>query len=166
MLGNTYFRLMVAGVALCVLLGTPSLAPAKAEGQSNLPTLGVYLVKTLKLRPDKARIFLQAEEKYDRVRQEALERIDNAEEKLEKLLSSQKPDAEKLKGLISAIASDQDILVKAFKDRRDVAMAMLTPVQQGQYLLATWKWQKKLLNKYSKHEAKQQQDEKAKKKAP
>jgi hypothetical protein len=152
LLSNTNLRLVVAGVVLCVLLGTPSLAPAKEEGQSDNPTLGAYLVRALNLRPDKARILLQTEEKYDRIRQEALERIAKSEEKLEKLLSGEKPDQGKLKGLISAIVSDQDILVKAYKDRRDVVMATLTPVQQGKYLSATWKWQQNLLKKYGKHE--------------
>jgi hypothetical protein len=94
-----------------------------------------------------------------------LERIHKSEEQLEKLLSDQKPDEGKLKELITAITSDQDILVNTYKGRRDEILVLLTPVQQGQYLLATWKWQQKFLEKYGKQKIKPQ-DEKKKEKTP
>jgi hypothetical protein len=84
---------------------------------------------------------------------------------MDKLLSGEKPDEGKLKALTTAIASDQDILVNTYKGRRDETMAMLTPVQQGAYLLAAWKWQQKLLEKYEKQKT-GQQDKKEKEKAP
>src|SRR5665648_15969 len=99
---------------------------------------------------------MQVDEKYDRVRQEAVERINKSMEQLEKLLSGKKPDVGKLQELTTAIAGDQDILVNTYKARRDEAMAMLTPVQQGEYQLVTWKWQQKLLAKYGKHKTGQQ----------
>lgn len=165
MAGNTNLKLLVVGVVLSVLLGSPSLAPAKEEGQSDSKTFRAHLLKTLNLRPDKARIFMQVDEKYDRIRQEAVERINKSMEQLEKLLSGKKPEVEKLQELTTAIAGDQDILVNTYKARRDEAMAMLTPVQQGEYQLVTWKWQQKLLAKYGKHKT-GQQDEGAKAKAP
>lgn len=165
MAGNTNLKLLVVGVVLSVLVGTPSLAPAKEEGQSDSQAFRVHLVKTLDLRPDKARIFMQVEEKYDRIRQEAVERINKSAEQLEKLLSGEKPDEGKLKELTTAMAGDQDIMVNTYKARRDETMAMLTPVQQGAYLLVAWKWQQKLLEKYGKHQT-GQQDEGNKAKAP
>ena len=165
MAGNTNLKLLVVGVVLSVLLGSPSLAPAKEEGQSDSKTFRAHLLKTLNLRPDKARIFMQIDEKYDRIRQEAVERINKSMEQLEKLLSGKKPDVGKLQELTTAIAGDQDILVNTYKARRDEAMAMLTPVQQGEYQLVTWKWQQKLLAKYGKHKT-GQQDEGKKAKAP
>jgi hypothetical protein len=84
---------------------------------------------------------------------------------LEKLLSGKKPDEGKLKALTAAMAADQDILVNTYKARRDETMAMLTPGQQGEYLLFTWKWQQQLLVKYGKHKA-GQQDKGKKAKAP
>jgi len=162
---NTKLKLLVAGVLLSILVGTPSIAPAKNEGQSNNETLLVHLVKILDLRPDKAKKFMLLEEKYDRVRQEALERIQKSEEQLEKLLSGEKPDEGKLKELITAIASDQDVLAQGYKARKDETLAMLTPLQQGKYLLATWKWQQNLLKKYEKPKPRQA-DEKKEGKAP
>ena len=105
------------------------------------------------------------EEKFDLIRREALERINKSAEQMDKLLSSEKPDEGKLKELTTAIASDQDILVNTYKGRRDETMAMLTPVQRGTYLLAAWKWQQKLLEKYEKPKT-GQQDEGKKAKAP
>jgi len=148
---NTNLKLLAVGVVLGILVGTPSLAPAKEESLTNSKAVRGQLVKTLNLRPDKARIFLQLEEKYDRIRQEAVERIDRSAEQLDKLMAGGKPDAEKLKALTAAITADQDVLVTTYKGRRDEIMAMLTPVQQGEYLLATWKWQQKLLAKYGRH---------------
>jgi Spy/CpxP family protein refolding chaperone len=163
--GHTNLKLLVAGIVLSLLVGTPSLAPAKEEGQIDSKAFRSQLLKTLKLRPDKARIFMHVEEKYDRIRQEALERITKSAEQLEKLLSGEKPDEGKLKELTTAMAGDQDILVNTYKSRRDETMALLTPVQQGEYLLFTWKWQQKLLAKYGKHTT-GQQDKGKKAKAP
>lgn len=165
MAGKTNLKLLVAGVVLSVLLGNPALAPAKEEGQSASKTFRAHVLKTLNLRPDKARIYLQIEEKYDRVRQEAVERINKSMQQLEKLLAGKNPDAAKVKELTSTIESDQDILVNTYKARRDEAMALLTPVQQGEYQLVTWKWQQKLLSKYGKHKT-GQQDQGKKVKAP
>jgi Spy/CpxP family protein refolding chaperone len=162
---NTNLKLLVAGVVLSILAGTPSLAPAKEEGQRDSKAFRVHLVKTLNLHPEKARIFIQVEEKYDRIRQEAIERIQKSEEQLDKLLSGEKPDEGKLKELTTAIASDQDILVNTYKGRRDETLAILTPFQQGKYLSATWKWQQKLLGQYGKPKT-GQQDGKKKAKAP
>jgi hypothetical protein len=165
MAGNTNLKLLVAGVVLSILVGAPSLAPAKEEGQSESQALRSHLANTLNLRPDKAKTFIKVEEKYDRIRREAIERIKKSEEELEKLLSGKKPDEGKLKELTTTIVSDQDILVNTYKGRRDETLALLTPFQQGEYLVATWKWQQKILEKYGKQKT-GQQDEKKKEKAP
>jgi hypothetical protein len=163
--GNTNLKLLVVGVVLSVLAGTPFLTSAKEEGQSDIQAFRVHIINTLNLRPDKVKIFIQVEEKYDRIRQEALERINKSAQQLDKLQSAEKSDEGKLKEVTTAIASDQDILVNTYKSRRDETMAILTPVQQGQYLLVTWQWQQKLLEKYGKVNT-GQQDEGKKAKAP
>ena len=165
MAGKIKLKLLVVGVALSFLMGIPSLAPAKEEGQTETQAFRAHLLKTLNFRPDKARKFIQLEEKYDRIRQEAIERINKSAVQLEKLLSDKKPDEGKLKELTTAIASDQDILVNTYKGRRDETMAILTPVDQGKFLLASWKWQQKLLAKYGKPKT-GPQDEGKKEKAP
>jgi Spy/CpxP family protein refolding chaperone len=149
-MGNTNLKLLVVGVVLGVLVGIPSVAPAQEEGQSDNKAFREHLIKTLNLRPDKARIFINVEEKFDRIRHEALERINKSAAQLEKLLTGEKANEGKVKELTTAMAADQDILVNTYKGRRDETMAILTPVQQGEYLLATWKWQQKLLDKYGR----------------
>lgn len=165
MAGKTNLKLLVAGIVLSFLVGTPFLASAKEEGQSDSQAFRVYLINTLNLNAYKEKMFIAVEEKFDRIRQEAIERINKSAEQLEKLLSGEKSDAGKLKELTTAMAADQDILVNTYKGRRDETMAMLTPVQRGAYLLATWKWQQKLLAKYGKVNA-GQQDQGKEKKAP
>ena len=162
-MGNTNLKLLVVGVVLGVLVGIPSVAPAKEEGQSDNKAFREHLIKTLNLRPDKARIFIAVEEKFDRIRHEALERINKSAAQLEKLLSGEKPNEGKVKELTTAMAADQDILVNTYKGRRDETMAILTPVQQGEYLLATWKWQQKLLDKYGRQKTGQQDEVKKEK---
>jgi hypothetical protein len=156
---KTNLKFLVVGVVLSFLVATPSLASAKEQVQSNSQALRVHLVEALNLRGYKASKFIEVDEKYDRIRQEALERINKSQGELEKLLSGKKPDGGKLKELIAVIASDQDILVNTYKLRRDETMSMLTPVQQGTYLLATWRWQQKLLEKFGKHKTGQKQGE-------
>jgi hypothetical protein len=163
--GYTNFKLLAAGIVLSLLVATPSLAPAKEEGQSDIQALRVHLLNSLKLNAYTEKKFITVEEKYDRIRYEAVERINKSAEQMEKLLSGGKPDEGKLQALIAAIASDQDILVNTYKGRRDEIMAMLTPVQKAEYLLAAWKWQQKLLQKYEKPKT-GQQDEGKKAKAP
>jgi hypothetical protein len=162
-MGNTNLKLLVAVVVLGVLVGIPSVAPAKEEGQSDSKAFREHLIKTLNLRPDKARIFINVEEKFDRIRQEALERINKSAAQLEKLLAGDKPNEGKVKELTTAMAADQDILVNTYKGRRDETMAILTPVQQGEFLLATWKWQQKLLVKYGRQKTGPQDEPKKEK---
>lgn len=163
MADKTNLKLLTAALVFSVLVGTQSLAPAKEKDQSSSQALRVHLVDIMNIRGDKAKTFIETEEKYDRVRQEALERINKSQQQLEKLLSSKKPDEKKLKELIKVIASDQDILVNTYKLRRDEILSMLTPLQQGQYLLATWKWQQKILEKYKKPKTGQKSEETKKK---
>jgi hypothetical protein len=165
MADSTNLKLLVAGVMLSLLVGTPSLALAKEEGKSDSHALRIHLTNTLKLGNYKEKMFITVEEKYDRIRQEALERINKSAEQMDKLLSGEKPDTGKLKALTTAIASDQDILVNTYKGRRDEILAMLTPVQQGVYLSITWRWQQKLLGQYGKQNA-GQQDKGKEEKAP
>ena len=162
-MGNTNLKLLVVGVVLGVLVGIPSVAPAKEEGQIDNKAFREHLIKTLNLRPDKARIFIKVEEKFDRIRHEALERINKSAAQLEKLLSGEKGNEGKVKELTTAMAADQDILVNTYKGRRDETMAILTPVQQGEYLLATWKWQQKLLEKYGRQKTVKQDEPKKEK---
>jgi hypothetical protein len=160
---KTNLKFLVLGIVFGILVGTPSLASANEGLQNENQALRGHLVETLKLSGYKAKTFMETDEKYDRIRQEAIERINKSEDALEKLLSGEKPDEGKLKELIAVIASDQDILVNTYKLRRDETMRMLTPVQQGKYLLATWRWQQKLLQKYGKQKTGPKQGQEKKK---
>jgi hypothetical protein len=157
---NGKLKLVIVGLAISVVLGAPAFLQAKEEGQIQAKEFRTHLIKMLNLQPEKVREFLKVEEKYDRVRQEALERINKSEEQLEQLLSNPKPDMGKLKELIAAITSDQDIFVNTYKLRRDEELAMFTPLQQGQYMLTTWKWQQQLIEKYGKKKSEQPQEKK------
>lgn len=165
MVGNINLKLWVAGVVLGILVGAPSLAPAQEEAPSDNKAFRMYLVKSLNLQFNKAGTFIKIEEKYDRIRQEALERINKSVMELAKLMTGKQPDEKKMKELTTAVASDQDILVNTYKGRRNEIMAILTPNQKSEYILLTWRWQQKLLEQYGKQKTGQQSEEK-KEKAP
>ena len=160
MANNTSLKLLTAALVCSVWLGTQSLAAAKEKSPNISEALRIHLVEIMHLRGDKAKTFIETEERYDRVRQEAMERINKSQDELGKLLAEKKPDEAKLAKLISAIAADQDIFVNTYKLRRDETLSMLTPLQQAQYLYTTWKWQQKILEKYKKPKPGQQGKEK------
>ena len=164
-MGNARLKLLVAGVVLSIIAGTPSVAPAQEQAPHDSKAFRNHLAKTLNLRQDKVGMFIKIEEKYDRVRQEALERINKSVGQLEKLLAVAQPDEGKMKELTAAIAADQDILVNTYKNRRDEILGILTPHQQTEYILLSWKWQKQLMEQYGKDKSGQQSEGK-KGKAP
>ena len=71
-----------------------------------------------------------------------------------------------MKELTTAIAADQDILVNTYKGRRDETMAMLTPVQQGEYLLGHLEVATKIIGKIRANKKPGSRTKEKKEKAP
>jgi Spy/CpxP family protein refolding chaperone len=108
------------------------------------------IVKELDLSPAKAKEFLAVGDKYEETRKGIIEGIKNSEGELEKALSAPKSDEEKIKGLVAAITAGHDQLFQSFKAQRNEEMALLTPVQQGKFLIALKKWHQEIREKYEK----------------
>jgi Spy/CpxP family protein refolding chaperone len=148
MTGKTMARLTVVGLALSILLWTP--APGQAQGKwfKQVREMRQKQAKEMNLSPEKTKGFLAVEAKYDKIRRGSLEKVQNFLKELQTVLTAKSPDEAKVKGLVSAITTAQAEFINTYKARQDEVMALLTPVQQGKYLVTTWTWFEHLKGKY------------------
>jgi Spy/CpxP family protein refolding chaperone len=133
------------------LLLVPALGQAKEDSWSEMHKQHrATLVKELKLSPDKAKDFNALEDKYAKDRQELVERLKKSHTELINALSPATPDEAKVKGLVAAIRADHDKMANSFKSQQDEELALMTPVQQGQYLMLLHKWREEMMQEHLK----------------
>ncbi len=94
----------------------------------------------LKLTPDKEAAVLALGQKYAKERQDLMAALKKNREDLKAALSAAKPDEAKIRDLVRAASAAQDKLLTSFKMERDEAMTLMTPVQQGQFILVLGNW--------------------------
>ena len=142
------FRLTwVVGFLMMALLA-PNLGQAKEEPEGGHPGIQrEKLVQDLNLAPDKAQAFLAVGKKYEHMRGEVIERIKQNDLELEKALAAPQPDEAKIKEMVATITMDHEKLFDTFKAQRREEMELLTPVQQGKFLLVLKKWHDELRKK-------------------
>lgn len=127
----------LVGLIVAAMLMAPSLVQAKGEYFKEIKE---KIRKELKLSPDKNKDMQQVEEKYAKDRKEILDDLKKNQEELKRAMAASKPDEGKIKDLVSTITSLQNKLMDSFKSQRDDELALLTPVQQGKYVLALGEW--------------------------
>ena len=142
------------GLLLAVALLTPGLGQAIGEPGSQPGLEKERIAKDLGLTPDKAQAFLAVDEKYDRSRQVIIEEITKDEGELEKSIAAPQPDGAKITGLVTAITNAHSKLWETFKVQRQEEMALLTPVQQGKFLMALKKWHQEMCVRFDQQEKK------------
>jgi Spy/CpxP family protein refolding chaperone len=145
---RTDFWQVCLGLLLVVALLTPGIGQAREEPGSSPAMQREELAKDLNLTPEKAKEFQMVDEKYDQSREEIIGQMRNNENELEKALAITQPDEAKIKELVAAIAAGHDKLVDTFKAQRREEMLLLTPVQQGKFLMALKKWHEEMCMKY------------------
>ena len=145
---RTDFWLVCLGLLLAVALLTPGLGQAREERGGGPGMHKEKLAKDLNLTSEKAKEFQAVDEKYDQSRKEIIDRIRNNESELEKVLAGTQPDEGKIKELVAALGAGHDKLVETLKAQRREEMALLTPVQQGKFLMALKKWHEEMCIKY------------------
>ncbi len=145
--------------ALCAILSAMLLIPA--PGQAKEEPWGEWqkmrratAVKKLNLSPEKAKDFNAVAEKYAKDRQELFERLKKSQAELQNAVATVTPDEAKIKGLVTEIRADQDKMAQSFKSQLDEELALMTPMQQGQYLLSLHKWREGRTNKGRKYKNK------------
>jgi Spy/CpxP family protein refolding chaperone len=138
-----FVALSIIGGALFLFLLT-SLNPSQAKegGWEGLKTK-IKITKELhdlKLAPAKEAAVLALEQKYANERQDLMSAFRKYREELKAALAAAPPDEAKIQDLVQAANAAQDKLLTSFKMERDEAMALMTPFQQGQFLLILGNW--------------------------
>ena len=136
--GRWHGQVAVLLVAVLLALGA---APARGESQASYSAAErETLVKELGLTPEQARDFQAIGDKYDKSREAMAGSVAAKESDLEKALAAPKPDEARIKELVAAVIKGHDQLFQSLKDQRQAEMALLTPVQQGKFIVALKKW--------------------------
>ena len=141
-------------VALCTILGAmlvmPALGQVKEEEGARYKEQKDQLIKELKLAPEKEKAILAVKDKYAKERTELIANMKKSNDDLKASLAAANPDEAKVKELVSAITTGQDNLFASFRKQRDEEMGLMTPVEQGKYLMAMSQWRQKMMEKRKK----------------
>jgi len=149
--GKAHFFSVVFSLILAALFLVPALGQAKEDSWGEMHKMRrATAVKELKLSPEKAKDFNAVEDKYAKERQELIERLKKSQAELQTVMAAGTPDEAKIKGLVTAIRADQDKMAQSFKSQLDEELALMTPVQQGQYLLTLHKWREEMMEEQMK----------------
>jgi Spy/CpxP family protein refolding chaperone len=150
MQGKFNFKVAALAAVLIGLLAVPALGQTKAEHEAYYKECKAKMIKDLQLAPDKEKAMQAVGEKYAAERQGIITGLRKADADLEAALKAPNPDEAKVKGLVSAVAASQDKLFGSFKNQRDEELALMTPVQQGKYLIAVKQWRHDMMGKQEK----------------
>jgi Spy/CpxP family protein refolding chaperone len=140
------FKWVMLGAALMALLVAPAWGQTK-EQMAKFKEHRAAMIKQMKLAPDKEKALLAVEDKYAAARQETIATLKKNREALQAAVQAPNPDEAKVKELVSAANSGQDSLFTSFKNQRDEELALLSPVEQGKYLVAMSKWREEMSTK-------------------
>ena len=135
-----FWHMRVGSLLLMALL---VLGSGQARGEGRGSYAGPEretLMKELGLTAEQVKAFQAVGDKCDLNRDKIIAEIRSKENDLEKALSAATPDEGKVKGLVAAITSAHDQLFQTVKTQRQEEMALLTPIQQGKFILALKKW--------------------------
>ena len=138
-------------VALCAILSAmllmPALGQAKGEEAAVQKEKTDQIIKELKLAPEKEKAVLAVAAKYASQRKDIVAGVKKANDDLQAALGAANPDEAKLKELVSALNADQDKMFASFKNQRDEELALMTPVEQANYLIVLGQWRQKMMKK-------------------
>jgi Spy/CpxP family protein refolding chaperone len=145
------FFILVISLILTGSFLMPALGQAKEDSWGEMhKKRRAVVVKELKLSPEKSKDFNAVEEKYAKERQELIEKLKKSYLDLENAMAAATPDETKIKGLVVAVRANKENMVKSFKSQQDEELALMTPVQQGQYLLTLHKWREEMMQEHMK----------------
>jgi hypothetical protein len=144
-------------VALCALVSAmlvmPALVQAKGEEAAVQKDKRDQMIKELKLTPEKEKAVLAVAGKYAKERKEIVAGVKKTNDDLQAALAAANPDEAKLKALVGALTDGQDKMFASFKNQRDEELALMTPAEQGKYLLVLGQWRQKMMDKRAKKAA-------------
>jgi hypothetical protein len=133
----------VIGIVLLVAVAflMPAMAQAKTKQTKaeRLKKEREKLVAELKLSPDKAKEFMAVGDKFDQQRKEIKANIKKNEADLKQAMAASPPDEGKVKSLVDEAVSNQEKFFDTFKEQSKEELALMTPMQQGKYVLTLLK---------------------------
>ena len=150
MKGKLIFKLGALSIILSVLLVVPALgqtAQTNEELGKQLKDYKANILKELKIAPDKEKALIAVEDKYSLMRGEIVSKSDKAWKDLQDALAAPKPDDAKVKEAVAAYIDAQAKLFTSFKKQLDEELALMSPIQQGKYLVAMEKWRQQCMPK-------------------
>ena len=157
MKGKFNFKLGALCAILSAMLVMPALGQVKGEEGAQFKEKKDQMIKELKLAPEKEKAMLAVADKYARERKEIVDGVKKANVDLQAALAAATPDEAKLKELVSALNAGQDKMFASFKNQRDEELALMTPAEQGKYLLTLGQWRQKMMDKRNKKAAEAKQ---------
>lgn len=145
MKGKFNFKLGLLCAVLSAMLVAPALGQVKKdEKMERFKQQRIQIIKQLKLAPDKEKAVLAVEDKYSSQRPEINVGLKKNQEELQAALAAPKPDEAKVKELVSAVTGGMDSLFNSFKSQREEEMALMSPIEQGKYLMEMSKWREEM----------------------
>jgi hypothetical protein len=150
MKGRLIFKLGALFTILSVLLVVPALgqtAQTNEELGKQLKDYKSQSLKAMKIAPDKEKALMEVEDKYSLMRGEIAETSKKAWDNLQAALAAPKPDEAKLKEAVAAYIDGQAKLFQSFRKQLEEELALMTPIQQGKYLVAMEKWREQCMPK-------------------
>jgi hypothetical protein len=150
MKGKLIFKLGLLTIILSFLLVMPALsqtAQTNEELGKQLKDYKANILKELKIAPDKEKAMVAVEEKYSLMRGEIVDNSTKAWDNLQAALAAPKADEAKVKGAVAAYIDAQAKLFTSFRKQLDEELALMSPIQQGKYLVAMEKWRQQCMPK-------------------
>ena len=149
MKGKLIFKLGALLTILSVLLVVPALgqtAQTNEELGKQLKDYKANILKELKIAPEKETSLMAVEEKYSQMRGEIVDSSQKAWDNLQAALAAPNPDEAKVKDAVAAYIDGQAKLYQSFRKQLEEELALMTPIQQGKYLVAMEKWRQQCLS--------------------
>jgi hypothetical protein len=150
MKGKLIFKLATLFTFLSVLLVVPALSQT---GQTNeelgkqLKDYKAQILKDLKIAPDKEKALVEVEDKYSIMRGEIVDNSKKAWDNMQAALAAPKPDEAKIKEAVGAFIDAQANLFSSYRKQLDEELGLMSPIQQGKYLVAMEKWRQQCMPK-------------------
>jgi Spy/CpxP family protein refolding chaperone len=135
MQGKFNFKLWALGAILSAMLVVPALGQVKEDEGNPFRDQKEQMIKELQLSPDKAKVILAVEDKYAKGRKQIMADMKKAIDDLQAALASANPDRAKVKKLVRAVIAGQDKMFISYKNQRDKELSLLTPVEEGKYIM-------------------------------
>jgi hypothetical protein len=150
MKGKLIFKLGALFTILSVLLVVPALGQTGQTNEALGKQLKDYksqMLKELKIAPDKEKALMAVEDKYSLMRGEIVDSSTKAWDNLQAALAAPTPDDAKIKGAVAAYVDGQAKLFQSFRKQLEEELTLMSPTQQGKYLVAMEKWRQQCMPK-------------------